>query len=460
TIPASSLEELNTITKQVESTLASLLIVAKRTTLQMEDGFRSTLPLGRDKLFIVRNMDTTSLASTFPFTSSELSSDNGIMYGINEHNGSLIVFDRFSLENANTVILSKSGGGKSYLTKLEASRSLMFDTEVIVIDPEDEYRALCQAVGGEYIPFKYNSPLKVNPLDLSGMLSEDENELSFKIQTLHRLMRVMLGALSPTEDAILDRALVAAYQQKGITLDPKTQRNMPPLLEDVYKVLVGMEEPDARGLAERLERYVKGSLAGFFSSHTTVNIQSQFTVFSVREVEDELRPIAMFLILDFIWTRVRKSLKRRILIVDEAWYMMRYPDSAMFLWSIAKRARKYYLGLTTITQDIEDFLASDLGHAIIQNSSIQILLKQSPSSIEKLAKTFALSEGEKHLLLAADVGEGLFFAGPNHAAIRIVASPEEHRLITSKPQELLEMQEQNAIMNNNGNQPGNSPSVS
>ncbi len=441
TIPANSLEELSTISKQVESTLGSLLIIAKRATLQMEDGFRSTLPLAQDRLFILRNMDTTSLATTFPFTSSELSGNEGIMYGINEHNGSLIVFDRFSLENYNSVLLAKSGSGKSFLVKLEALRSLMFGTEIIIIDPEDEYKMLCQSIGGEYVSFKYNSPAKINPFDMAGIYEEGENELGFKIMSLHRLFRVIMGNLTPSEDAILDRALIAAYQQKGITQDPATQRSTPPLMEDLYKVLNGMEEPEARGLAERMERFIKGSLAGFFSAQSNLDLRNTFTVFSIRDLEDELRPVAMFIILDFIWTRIRRDLKRRLLIVDEAWYMMRYPDSGMFLWSIAKRARKYYLGLTTITQDIEDFLNTELGIGIIQNSSIQILLKQSPAAIDKIAKTFYLSEGEKQLLLSADVGEGLFFAGPNHVAMRVVASPEEHRLITSKPQEILEQRQ-------------------
>lgn len=441
TVPANSLDELNTISKQVEATLGSLLIIAKRATLQMEDGFRSTLPLAQDHLSIIRNMDTTSLATTFPFTSSELSANEGVMYGVNEHNGSLIIFDRFSLENYNAVCLAKSGSGKSFLVKLEALRSLMFGTEIIIVDPEDEYKTLCQSIGGEYISFKYNAPAKINPFDMSGIYEEGENELGFKIMSLHRLFRVIMGNLTPSEDALLDRALIATYQQKGITQDPTTQRATPPLMEDLYKVLARMEEQEARGLAQRMERFISGSMAGFFSAQSNIDLKNTFTVFSIRDLEDELRPVAMFIILDFIWTRIRRDLKRRILIVDEAWYMMRYPDSGMFLWSIAKRARKYYLGVTTITQDIEDFLNTELGTGIIQNSSIQILLKQSPAAIDKIAKTFYLSEGEKQLLLSADVGEGLFFAGANHVAMRVVASQEEHRLITSKPQEILEQQQ-------------------
>ncbi len=438
TIPARTLDELNKTTKQVEATLASLLIVTKRAVLQMEEGFKTTLPVGQDRLVITRNMDTTSLATTFPFTTSELTANEGILYGINEHNDSLVIFDRFTLENANTVVFGKSGSGKSYMVKLEIMRSLMFDTEVIVIDPESEYEALTHALGGEYIRFHFGTTTKINPFDLALMAhtGAEESELNQKVLSLHGFFRVVMGKLTPAEDALLDRALILAYKQKGITPDPATQHKEPPLMEDLYKTLVGMEEPLARGLADRIEKFVKGSLVGIFDQQTNVEIRNQLTVFSIRDLEEELRPIAMYLILDFIWTKVRRDTKRRILIVDEAWYMMKYPDSGAFLNSIAKRARKYYLGLTTITQDVEDFLSVDLGKAIIQNSSLQILLKQSAAAVDKVAEVFYLSEGEKHLLLSADIGEGLFFAGAAHAAIRVIASPDEHTLATTKPQEV------------------------
>ena len=437
TIPAESLEELEQVSKQVESTLGSLLIISKKTTLQMEEGFKSTLPICSDKLMITRNMDTTSLATTFPFTTSELTANEGILYGINEHNDSLVIFDRFSLENFNSVVFGKSGGGKSYLVKLEILRSLMFGTEIIVIDPEAEYEELSKAVGGEYINFSFNAPAKINPFDLSGVYEEGENELGLKILSLHGLCKVIMGQLTPTEEAILDRALVLTYKQKGITPEPATQKLEPPLLEDLYKTLIGMEEQESKGMADRLEKFIKGSLAGIFNQPSNINISNSFTVFSLKELEDELRPIAMYIILDYIWTRIKKEMKKRILVVDEAWYLMKYPDSATFLYSIAKRARKYFLGLTTITQDVEDFLGSDYGKAIVQNSSIQILLKQSPAAVDKVAEVFYLSQGEKNLLLSAEIGKGLFFAGPAHVAVRIVASEEEHKLATTKPEELL-----------------------
>lgn len=440
TVPATSPEELHNTSKLVESTLASLSMTAKPTTLQMEDGFKSTLPVGQDFLNLTHNMDTTSLATTFPFASSELTANEGIMYGINEHNDSLILFDRFSLENANAVVLGKSGGGKSYFVKLEALRSLMFGTEVIIIDPEQEYLPLCQAVGGEYLDFSASSPIKINPFDLAGDIKTGENELGRKILSLTAFLKIVLGALTATEAAILDRALKQTYSYKGITDDPATQSKTPPLMEDLYKVLAGMEEPSALELAARLERFVKGSLTGIFSSQSNIDLTNSFTVFSVRNLPDQLRPLAIHMILDFVWTKIRTKLKKRIMIVDEAWYLMRNQDSADFLVDLAKRSRKYFLGLTTITQDVEDFLSGERGKEIISNSSIQVLLKQAPASINLLGDVFNLSQGEKRLLMAEGIGEGLFFAGSTHVAMAVVASPQEHELITSNPSEILARQ--------------------
>lgn len=440
TIPSSSPEELDQISKQVESALGSLMIISKKATLNMEDGFITTLPTATDRLIITRNMDTTSLATTFPFSSSELTANEGIMYGLNEHNDSLVIFDRFTLENANSVVFGKSGSGKSFFVKLEVLRSLMFGTEIIILDPEEEYESLCTSVGGEYIKFSFSGGIKINPFDLSGVAEGGENELGLKILTLHSLMRVIMGKLSPTEDALLDKALILTYKQKGITPDPATQKREAPLMEDLYKVFLGMEEPESQLLADRLEKFIKGSLAGVFDQRSNIDIKNPFTVFSIKDLEEELRPIAMFIILDHVWTKIKKDLKKRLLIVDEAWYLMKYPDSAVFLYSIAKRARKYYLGFTTLTQDIEDFLNSDYGKAIVSNSSIQVLLKQSTTSIDKVAEVFYLSQGEKHLLMSADVGEGLFFAGPAHVAIRVIASPDEYQLVTSNPEDLLKQQ--------------------
>ena len=315
----------------------------------------------------------------------------------------------------------------------------MVGIEAIVIDPESEYKPLANAVGGEYISFAFNSPAKINPFDLAQIREEGENQLGQKILSLHSLMKVIMGAITPIQEALLDRALVMTYRAKGITIDPDTQGKEPPLMEDLYKTFVGMEVPDALDLAARIEKFVKGSFVGIFDKQTNINITNPFTVFSVKDLQDALRPIAMFIILDFIWTKIKKDMKKRILIVDEAWHMMKYPDTAQFLWSVVKRARKYFLGLTTITQDVEDFLGQDIGKAIVTNSAMQVLLKQSPAAIDKIGDVFYLSHGEKQLLLAANVGEGIFFAVPHHAPIRFVASEEENRLITTKPQEVIKV---------------------
>jgi type IV secretory pathway VirB4 component len=440
TIPAKSLNELEHITRQVKSTLASLLVDGKTAMLDMERGFLSTTPYGTNQLYVTRNMDTTSLATTFPFTSAELSGERGVLYGINSQNESFIIFDRFSLENANMVIFATSGAGKSYFTKLEAVRSLMLGTEIIIIDPESEYSALAEAVGGEFISFSFSSKSKINPFDF-GHIYEEKNMLGLKILSLHSLFKIIMGKLNARQEALLDRAIVETYRAKGITQDPTTQSKEPPLMEDLYKILIGMETPEAMDLAARIEKFVRGSFVGIFDQQTNIDIKNPFTVFSVKDLQEALRPIAMFIILDYIWTRVQRDLKRRLLIVDEAWHMMKYPDSAQFLWGVVKRARKYYLGLTTITQDVEDLLAQDIGKAIVTNSAMRVLLKQSPAAIDKIGEVFYLSQGERQLLLAANIGEGIFFAGPHHAPIRVVSSREEHKLITTKPQELAAFQQ-------------------
>lgn len=343
------------------------------------------------------------------------------------------------------VFLAGFGGmfvHNSFAVKLEAVRSLMLGTEVFIIDPEAEYKPLAEAVGGEFISFSFNSPAKINPFDLAPVREEGENQLELKILSLHSLFGVIMGQLNPSEQALLDRALIATYKAKGITPDPTTQGNPPPLMEDLYKALLGMEDPLARSLADRIEKFVKGSFRGIFDQHTNIDLKNPFTVFSVKDLEEALRPIAMFVILDFIWTRIKRDLKKRILIVDEAWHMMRYPDTAQFLYSVAKRSRKYWLGLTTITQDVEDFLSRDIGKAIVTNSALRLLMKQSPAAIETVGDVFKLSEGEKQRLLAADVGEGIFFAGPSHVAVRVVASEDEYKLVTTKPPETIERQQQ------------------
>lgn len=441
TVSSDDVQKLHETVKEMQSALAGLLMTGKVATLQIEEGFKSSLPMGQDRLYITRNMDTTSLASTFPFTSAVLTQNRGVMYGVNQQNGSLIIFDRFTLENANEVVLGKSGGGKSYTIKLEIMRQFMLGSEVIVIDPEGEYETLTPALGGEVVEFSSNSNIKINPFDLADVYEEGENELGVKILSLHGLLKIITGDLDAEHDAILDRALIETYRSKGITTDPDTQKKEPPLMEDLYKILLGMETEPAKDLAYTLEKFIKGSASGIFNQQSNFEINNPLTVFSIRNLEEALRPVAMHVILDFVWRKVRKTLKKRILILDEGWYMMKYQDTAAFVYSVAKRARKYYLGMTTATQDVEDFLKTDYGKAVLTNSSIQVLLKQGTAEVDIIAETFYLSEGEKALLLAADVGEGLFFAGQNHVAIKVFAAPFEHDLITSNPMEILKRQQ-------------------
>lgn len=429
TIPADSKEELDNLTKEVDSSLSSILIIAKQATLEQEEGFKSTVPMFSDKLQVWRNMDTTSLAMTFPFSTAALTRNEGILYGMNQHDGSLIIFDRFTLENANSVILGKSGGGKSFFVKMEALRLLMMGIDVIILDPENEYQKLTQSMGGEFVVFSTTSQYKINPFDLISETNEPD-ELSNKILDLHSLIKVIMGDdITPAQDALLDRALVMTYRNVGITQDPSTFRNPAPLLEDLYKVFMGMETTEAKEMANRLEKFVMGSAAGIFNQKSNFDIKNHFTVFGIRDLEENLRPVAMYIVLDYIWNRVRQDKKKRVLIVDEAWYLIKHKDSGAYLYNFAKRARKYHLGLTTITQDVEDFLATEEGKAIVTNSSMQIILKQSTAAVDRITDTFYLTGGEKHFLLSAGVGEGLFFAGQSHVGFRGIASDEEKMLI-------------------------------
>lgn len=437
TIYGNSKEELDKTEIDVRGVLDSRLIYTKPAVFQQEQGFRSTLPLALDELEVHNKLNSSPLSSIFPFVSFDLTSDHGILYGINRHNASLILFDRFSLENYNSVVFAKSGSGKSYAVKLEILRSLMFDTDVIVIDPEREYEYLAQATGGRLFNISLSSEHHINPFDLPPV-KEDENPsdiLRSNIINLVGLFRIMLGGLTPEEDAIVDRAISETYALKDITPDADFTGIEAPLLSDFENVLSGME--GSASLLQRLSKYTKGTWAGFLNQPTNVDIKKQFVVFSVRDMEDELKPVAMYIVTHFIWNAVRHELKKRLLIIDEAWWMMKSEDTASFLYSLAKRGRKYFLGVSTITQDVEDFLRSPYGKPILTNSSIQLLLKQSPTTIDLLKDIFNLTDEEKFLLLESGVGEGLFFAGLKHAAIKIVASYTEDQIITSDPSQLL-----------------------
>lgn len=437
-----SLDELERLSRQVESTFGSMLIYTKPAFYQAEQGFNSTLPLGNDELMITFNMSTSPIASSFPFTSAELTSDNGILYGVNRHNNSLIIFDRFSLQNANAVIFATSGAGKSYAIKLEIIRSLMLGTEVIVIDPEMEYKHLSDAVGGTYINISLASNAKINPFDLprpTGEAVSTEDVIRSAVIILKGLLRLMLGKLTPQEDSILDRALLETYAKKDIVPGADLTKIEPPILQDFQDILEGME--GTSDLVVRLKKYSEGTFSGLLNSPTTVNMSNVLVVFSVRDLEDELRPMAIYTVINYIWNVVRSERKKRVLVIDEAWWLMQAEDSAKFIFALVKRCRKYYMGVTTITQDVNDFLTSPYGQAIVTNSSIQLLLKQSPASIDLIGKTFLLTQSEKYLLLESGRGEGIFFAGQKHAAIQIVASYAEDQIVTTDPKQLLQIEQ-------------------
>ncbi|HEU0050558.1 MAG TPA: DUF87 domain-containing protein [Patescibacteria group bacterium] len=434
-------EELERVTNSVESTFASMLIYTRRAYFQSEQGFNSTLPSGNDELQITFNMSTSPIASSFPFTSAELTSDNGILYGVNRHNNSLIIFDRFSLQNANAVIFATSGAGKSYAVKLEILRSMMLGVDVIAIDPEMEYKHLSDAVGGTYISISLSSRSKINPFDLPRPTSESydvEDIIRSAVITLKGLLRLMLGTVTTTEDSILDRALLETYAKKDIVPGADISTIEPPILQDFQDILEGME--GTAELVVKLKKYTEGTFAGLLNSPTTVQMNNQFVVFSVRDLEDELRPLAIYTIVNYIWNVVRSERKKRILVIDEAWWLMQAEDSAKFIHALVKRCRKYYLGITTITQDVNDFLTSPYGQAIVTNSALQLLLKQSPASIDLIARTFLLTQSEKYLLLESAVGEGIFFAGAKHAAIQVVASYTEDQIVTTNPEQLLNIE--------------------
>ncbi len=449
TIYGSSLEELEFVSQKVESLLGQQLIYSKAASTQQEQGFNSCLPQFTDQLEVYRNMNTGAVSTSFPFTSADLTQDSGILYGINMHNSGLVIFDRFSLENGNSVVFAKSGAGKSFAVKLEALRSMMLGTEIFIIDPENEYQKMCEAVGGAYIRLSLNSVTRINPFDLPQVVDTDEadNALRSNLITLHGLLRLMMGgaqiemlggnsptapALTPAEEADLDAALIETYAKAGITNDPLTHHGKPPTVNDLYDTLLHMGG-SGPSLAQRLRKYTTGTFAGIFSQQSNIDVNNAMAVFNIRDLEDELRPVAMYIVLNHIWNRTKADKKRRILVVDEAWQLMRYEDSANFLFSLAKRARKYNLGITTVTQDVEDFMASRMGRAIVANASLQFLLKQSPTAVDILSDVFKLTDEEKKRLSSFPVGQGLFFAGQNHVHIQIIASPTESDLIATGP---------------------------
>jgi type IV secretory pathway VirB4 component len=438
TIYADTLDLLNKLESKISTMMEAKLVFVKPALFQQMEGYLSSLPLGEDHLGITTPMNSGPISSFFPFSSEDLSSDEGIMYGINRHNNSLIIFDRFSMENANEVILAFSGGGKSYAAKLEIIRSLMLGVDVIVIDPEQEYKKLADNFGGSYFNISLSSAEHINPFEIPIV---PDNETAAEVLRSHianvaGLIKLMLGSITEEEDGILDRAITETYASREITPESDFSAAQPPLLEDLETVLRNLE--GGKGMADRLYKFTKGTFSGFLNQPTNIDINNRLIVFSIRDLEDDLRPIAMYVILNYIWNLIRAKLKRRLLFIDEAWVMMKNEDSATFLFGLVKRARKYYLGVTTISQDVEDFLRSPHGRPIITNSAIQLLLKQAPVTIDLIGKSFSLTEAEKTLLLTAEVGTGLFIAGQRHVAIQIIPSYFEDKLITTNPKQILE----------------------
>jgi len=443
TVYADKKEDFRDIETTLRSILESRLIYIKPAIFQQREGFISTSPYCLDRLLIYTPMNTEPLSTIFPFVSFDLSANEGILYGLNRHNNSLILFDRFSLENGNEVIFGKAGVGKSFFVKLEILRSLMMGVECVVIDPENEYQFLADAVGGSFFKISLTSPHHINPFELPTPREDEtpEEVLRSNIINLVGLLRIMLGGLTPEEDSIIDRAVTETYAAKDITPDSDYRnwgKNLP-LMEDLQTVLENME--GAESLVRRLQKYTRGAYASFFNQPSNISIENKFVVFGIRDMEEELRPMAFYIVLRYIWKAIRATLKKRILVVDEAWWLMQTEDGASFLYGICKRARKYWLGVTTITQDISDFMKSEYGKPIITNSSLQLLLKQSPATIDVVQKTFLLTDEEKYIVLESAVGEGLFFAGPKHVAIKIIASYAEDQIITTSPEEVLKIKE-------------------
>jgi len=441
TVYADTEKELMDIESTLRSILEAKLIYIKPALYQQKEGFISSSPYCLDQLSVHSSMNTGPLSSVFPFVSFDLSSNEGILYGINQHNNSLVLFDRFSLENANMCIFAQSGAGKSYAVKLEVLRSLMLGTNIIIVDPENEYEMLSEAVGGSYFKMSLGSASHINPFDLAQPREDEKPEdvLRANIINLVGLMRIMLGGLTPEEDAIMDRALTETYAAKDITPQSDFSKITPPLMSDLEAVLETME--GAESLLRRARKYTKGTYANFFNKPSNVKMDNKLVIFGIRDMEEGLRPMAMYIIMRYIWNQIRSELKKRIFVVDEAWWLMKTEDGASFLYGITKRARKYWLGVSTVTQDVGDFLNSGYGKPIITNSALQLLMKQSSATADILQKTFNLTDWEKETLLGSAVGEGIFFAGPKHVAIRVVASPSEDKFITTAPEEIKAIKE-------------------
>lgn len=438
-------DELATAETELRAILEPRLTYLKPALYQQKEAFICNSPYNIDSLMMTTLMNTGPISSAFPFISFDLTSNEGILYGVNRHNNSLVLFDRFTLPNANSCIFATSGAGKSYMIKLEVLRYMMFGIDAIIIDPENEYKFLSDASGGVFFDVSLSSSYHINPFDLSppGKGESAEDVLRSNIINLVGLIRIMLGGLNAEEDGIVDRALTETYAVKDITpeSDPSLWGSeLPfPTMSDFEGILASMEGSES--LLKRLQKFTRGVYANFFNQQSNIDVNNKLVVFGIKNMEDDLKPIALYIILKYIWKTVTSSLKKRLLVIDEAWWLMKEENGASFLFGTVKRARKYWLGVTTVTQDINDFMSSEYGKPIITNSSLLFLLKQSPATIKVVQETFNLTDEEKYILLETAVGEGIFFAGTKHVLIRIVASYAEDQIITTSPEEIIRIKE-------------------
>jgi len=423
TITENNLSDLDKTTKLLETIMQTRLFYIKPATFQQIEGLQSILPRSENKLAQKRNLDSSSAALTFPFVSSELVQESGILYGINKSNNSLVIIDRFSLNNANSIIFAQSGSGKSYTAKVEILRHLMQGTKVIIIDPEREYKQLAASVGGSYIKLSTTSIEKINPFEY--IKSKDKKDLSEHIQDLTQLISLMVGSLTSEERGSVDKALLLTYKASK----DKTS----PLLSDFYKTLKTMKHKD---LCSRLDRFVKGSLSSVFDSQTNIKLDNRLIVFDIKDLNESIRSIMMMVVANFVNNEVKQNPQKRMLVIDEGWMLLQEPESARFISGLVRRARKYYLGVTIITQQANDFLNQDYGKAIASQSSLRVLMRQDTTTIKKVAEEFHLSAYEQHYLLTCDRGEALIIADQNHVAVKVVASEEEHPLLTTDPREI------------------------
>lgn len=420
---ADSLEELNKITKMLENALAAHLFHIKTARYQQLEALQSVLPRGEDDLNQKRNLDSSSAALAFPFMSSELVQEDGILYGVNKSNNSLVILDRFSLHNANSIVFAQSGSGKSYATKVEILRQLMQGTKVIVIDPEREYKLLTDSVKGTYIKLSAKSKEKLNPFDLATTF-HDKDDLSEHAQDLTEVISLMAEGLSPREKAAVDKAILKIYSKA---------KKEPPLLEDLYAELKDLGQLKLR---ERLEKYISGSLANVFNAQTNIELDNRLVIFDIKDLPESLRQIMMMIIANFVQNQVKAKPEKRLLVIDEGWLLLEHEESARFVAGLVRRARKYYLGVSIISQQANDFLKSDYGRAIASQSSLRILMKQDTTTIKNVASEFNLSEYEESYLLTCGRGDALIIADQNHVAVKVVASDKEHPLITTNPAEV------------------------